>query len=437
MNCIKKSSSVKFNKLIAKDFAYGLVEIFTNQNFNMQRLKPLDFSDLKKDYQDAKVSFKQLTKDEKKVYKAKIHDLLSKHKEEKARRIEELKLSGMKHKILKIKNDAFRGTTLNFYLAFNNDEIEMAKICLLNSWDFPPPTFFDPFFIFKKKSTVVDPKKEIIEKVKDDKIAQNKESKEKESKDKEKLDDTLDSNEPAKSPTKSSGWSRDIYLQLLHNNIDIYNDPKEPLKRIPGHWINYSEFSNLMNNYIILHNTKYYKNSLVIDNNWYNFKNEIYEPNFDNKVFLLSPPSDTSYNNNCKTNEDKKSLLIVFEPNYSRNKNFSNIGSYITIQIINKNGEEATDEICLKDHFSTMQLDILEPNRKYYLLIKDEVTPLGYNLTLYSDYDIEAINTLTFLKNEKKMIDYNFKNEHPPIKANSFYLLMKLKLEVRYLFNKS
>jgi len=410
------------------DFAYGLVEIFTNQSFNMQRIKPLDFSDLKKKIQDAKVSYKQLTKEEKKLYIAKLLDLKAKQKIEKARRVEELKLPGVKQQILKIKNEAAGGPRLNFYIPFNSEEIEMAKCCILNSWEFPPPTYFDPFFVFTKPTTV---KKSLMI---DTHMIESKEKSDKEKsvttkdkdKDKDKLDDSNDSID-AKT-TNKSGWNKEIYLQLLHYNVEQFKEYEEPLKRVQGNWINFVEFNNIMNNYIVLHNSKFYKHSLVIDNNWYNYKTESYESSYDNKVFLLSPSE--SLNNNLKKNADKKCVLVVFEPNYSSNKDFENIDSYIIIQIFNHEGSQISNEICLKTHFSTFQCDYLEPEEKYYFVVKNEVTPFGYNLTIHSDHSIEALSTLTYLKQEKQLADYSFKHEHPAIKANSFYLLMKLKIDV-------
>ena len=46
----------KVNDQIYSDFAYSIVEIFYSNEFNMKRLKPVDFSDLRKKIQDAKVS---------------------------------------------------------------------------------------------------------------------------------------------------------------------------------------------------------------------------------------------------------------------------------------------------------------------------------------------------------------------------------------------
>ena len=66
-----KLSGMKFidSKLnIIVNYAYSINDFFSNGNFNMNRLKPLNFSDLKRNLKDTNVVYKQLSEKEKKEY---------------------------------------------------------------------------------------------------------------------------------------------------------------------------------------------------------------------------------------------------------------------------------------------------------------------------------------------------------------------------------
>ena len=63
-----KLSGMKFidNKLnIIVNYAYSINDFFSNGNFNMDRLKPLNFDDLKRNLKDSNVVYKQLSESEK------------------------------------------------------------------------------------------------------------------------------------------------------------------------------------------------------------------------------------------------------------------------------------------------------------------------------------------------------------------------------------
>ena len=70
-NFIVKKSLKLHNSGLIYDVGYTLLEIFQCGNFNMSRLKPIDFSDMKL---DIKVKYKQMSPDEKAIYLEKIKD---------------------------------------------------------------------------------------------------------------------------------------------------------------------------------------------------------------------------------------------------------------------------------------------------------------------------------------------------------------------------
>ena len=112
----------------------------------MNILKVLDFSDLKQTLKENTVVFKQLSSSEKKEYIKQRKELKSKQLAIRNKRVEELKNEGRNFLIIKIKNNSFGQYKLNSILAYSDEEIFMAKKCILNNWKYPPPSFFDSSF---------------------------------------------------------------------------------------------------------------------------------------------------------------------------------------------------------------------------------------------------------------------------------------------------
>ena len=63
--------------------------------------------------------------------------------EEKKRRIQSLKELGIKYNLIHIVNEAEGLPKLNYFNEYSTDKIELAKKCLLNKWDFPPPSILN------------------------------------------------------------------------------------------------------------------------------------------------------------------------------------------------------------------------------------------------------------------------------------------------------
>ena len=345
----------------------------------------------------AKVNFKELTKEEKKNYIHGLIELKSKQKEEKLKRIEDLKLSGKKLFLLKIKNESMNSTNLNFILSYNDDEIEMAKKCLLNKWDFPPPSFFERI---KKNSQFLDLYND-------------------------------NPNSPNKANSTNSSWNKETYLQLIVN--EQYDKEVNSLKKFNGAWLEYDEFKILFKKFIVLHNPKTYKTQQKYDNNWYNFTNDVYEPNPDFQVFYFSsiPNLNNEFlNNNNKFSKKNSCVLIVFEPNIDKNLLLNDINFYIIIDIIDLNGSLIIENVTLTSFFFSLQIDCLSPNKEYFLIIKSTLCPFGYHLSLYSDHSIENYSYNNYLKKFKNYTSYPFKIEHNSMEKNKYFVLMRASIKV-------
>ena len=145
---IKKSNKVHESGLIC-DVGYTVLEFFQCGIFNMSRLKPIDFSDMKL---DIKVKYKQMSPDEKAVYFEKIKDLKIRQKKEKIIRIEKYMEDGTNILFIKFTNECNIKEKKRAYeidTLFNTREIEAAKLCIKNNYFFPPENYFENSFIPK------------------------------------------------------------------------------------------------------------------------------------------------------------------------------------------------------------------------------------------------------------------------------------------------
>jgi hypothetical protein len=113
------------------------------------------------------MSYKRLPLEEKKIYTNKINSLKKELKDEKIKRIEELKHKGKEISLIKIRNNFTNSKKISVILNTNlfltkederknipfcvlDEEIEMAKKCVLNNWDFPTANFLEKKFLNEK-----------------------------------------------------------------------------------------------------------------------------------------------------------------------------------------------------------------------------------------------------------------------------------------------
>ncbi len=390
---------------IYSDFAYSIVEIFCSDDFNMARLKPIDFSDLKRKILDARVSYKQLSKEDKKNYIQNLKDLKSKQNEEKTKRLDELKKPGNKFFLMKVKSDCIdrKSPPLNFQLEFSDKEIEMAKLCMANSWNFPPPNFFTDTYMtshdVSSDNGPEDPK--------------------------------------ARHDIQSLNWTEEFYKeQILLNDLVKYENYKNINSRMKGLWMTIKKFSEIFKYFIVLHNPTFYPYEMTINNLYINFNQDLYSPDPEYSVFHLSPGKAETSNN--KENLKNSCVLLLFEANTSSQMNFHSdkfrdINYYVILDILNSNCQSILQNriLCLSQFFSVFQYDYLNPEEHYYLIIKGSISPFGYHMKILSDHIIENLSYQSFLKMTQNYTSHSFNIQIPPIKENQFYLLARMKTTLK------
>ena len=385
---------------ILYNFAYSINDFFSNGNFNMTRLKVLDFEDLKKNLNANNVVFKQLSAIEKREFFKKRKILKAKQLEIKNQRIQEIQKEGKPFLIIKIKSECKNKYKIENGISFTEDEIYMAKKCILNKWNYPPPEFFNKFF---KKYEAIENENEIEE-----------ETKEKSEKKKKKKISSLD-------------FTRENYIQLIgEEEISKYNNEniKEPLIISDGgNWLNFSDFNFLFNSFLILYNPKnlFSGGKISVDDNWLDYKIDCFELKDDFSVIKLNKE-------NIENKEKIYNCFIIFEPNNDRSlQGKDKIDNYIIFDLLDENNNIISSNITMNRFYSTYIIQNLKGNLSYYIIIKGGIYHFGFYLQFYSEAHL--IENMSYQNYLSQILDYkiiNFKFEHPFISNENFYLLTRL-----------
>ena len=111
----------------------------------MKRLKPIDFSDL---VVESKMKYKQMSIEQKKNYISKLKAMRNFQKDERQRRIDDIREPGRRLYFVKVVNNSIdrNSLPLTFNMIYSDEEIEMAKKCILNHWIHPPISYFELSF---------------------------------------------------------------------------------------------------------------------------------------------------------------------------------------------------------------------------------------------------------------------------------------------------
>ena len=122
-------------------FAYSVVDLFENENFNMVYVLKRTENDLKlrQDYLNLqKINLNKMTKEEKLEHRRVKKELKEKIFEEDNKRFELIKRPAIHYKLLKIKSSVGKAANLNFSCPFDQEDISLAKKCILNKLSKPP-----------------------------------------------------------------------------------------------------------------------------------------------------------------------------------------------------------------------------------------------------------------------------------------------------------
>ena len=453
-----------------KGILYDVVDFFNNKKYNMDRLQPLDFSDLKamlKNFNKNNV-FKQLNKEEKKDYITNLKKIKEQQKTLKAQRIENLKLKGEDYYAMKIENKGVEQT--NYNSKYKDAEIQMAKKCLLNKWEFPPMEYLDERY--EEKKTIEREKEEKEEEIKNEerkskkkktlekrltkKVDMNKEIEKEKEKEKEKEENIIKEKEVEEKEAEQKGkrtWSKEIYLQLIENNLEQFKEGLTPINRIEGSWIESETFFNIFNNFLVLYNPSKYNTTFDWDNYWYE-TNDILTPKDENSVLYFKKINLLEKEENDKTNvkNDKKekdkdkterlskeiliknkipsNYIILMYETISDNKNKLRNHPYkINFRFIKKEDRiESGKIIKINSFYGSERIDGLEEDSEYFLILEGGIFPEGFYVQIISDYSITPLNWQNFLNNHLGYNKHSFHVEHNTLEKNEIYVLLRVSI---------
>ena len=418
------------NKLdIIKNYAYSINDFFSNGNFNMDRLKPLNLDEIKRNLKQNTVVYKQLSEKEKREYILERKKLREKQLTIKIKKIDELRNEGKPFLIIKIKNNSIGQYDLNSILFYSEKEIFMAKKCMLNNWKYPPPEFFNDYFRrtdrlreeekkynneLEERQNTIRTKYELNPKIEQD------------------PKDLIVLNEPHKRLINDLDWTRIDYIEtLLENDLKQYENTEEHIIKDPilktsgGNWMSFPDFISLFNSFLVLHNPNALFNgsNICIDNNWKDYKIDCYEPLDDFMVLKFS-------NEEIENKDKMYESFIIFEPNNdktlpSRNK----IDNYIIIDILDDERNIVFKNITMNKFYSTHHVENLSGNKNYFIIIKGGIYQFGYVMQIYSEgHKIENMSYENYLIQTLGYQLFTSKFEHPLINNENFYLLTRLKI---------
>ena len=456
------------NNNLIYNYLYSVDDFFCNDNFNMSRLNCLDFSDLQKDIRDKKVEFKRLPPEQKKQYLIDRKKLKIEKLEEKKQRIKALKENGLNYNLIHIINETNGLPKLNYFNEYSSQQVELAKKCLLNGWDFPPPSIFEKEFLIASE----EQKKLKNLKSLETKVIPNKDKKEKNK----------------NKPVGLFSWTREMYEELIGGDevLNLYKAPEKIPKKSKiedGGWMAFEEVCKRFNKLIIIQNTKYcYKENLFVDNTWNNYKTDEFHPSEDNEIFLLVKlpidefssgddlnKSDISKRKTIKKKDNMKlkkgeeektetdisilsdqknnnipnsAILIIFEPlneEFQPNKKIYEIFyPYISIDICEKDTNiQIKKNVILNNFYSVFYYPYLLKEKDYYIRINSGLTPFGYNLQIFSEfYKIHHISINNFLKHFYGFQEFSTIAETKgTIEKNKNYMLSKISFSTQDLDN--
>ncbi len=381
-----------YDEKIYVGIIYDIIEFFNNCNFNMIRLLPIDFSDLRNMIKNFHVHnvFKQLSREEKREYIHQLKEIKIKQKEEKHKRINEIKSNGKPYFSIKVSNTSVFAHP--FLINHKEDEIEMTKKCILNKWSYPPIDYLENVY----KETHQDAKNESIEE-------NNEKNNEIEGEKKKK---------------KVYTWSKDVYMHLIKNNTQQYENELQPLIREEGTWIEPKDFFKCFDSFILLYNPKFYQSLYDWDNLWYD-TNDYFSVDSKNKVLHFIPNENTF----------KTYIILLFSVNSDNKNKLRDIPFNIHFKLLSKDDKLSESRLIkLHSFFGVKHIDDIKTDEEYFLVYSGGLFPTGFCMKFLCDFTIENLNYSDFLEKYQKFTKNTFNIEHGNLSSNEITVLLRLSL---------
>ena len=432
---------------IVKNYLYSINDYFESKNFNLRRTQKVFFNDIKTENEETKWEFKQLNINEKKDYMIRRRDLKKKHHEERAKRIEKLRMTppNNEYKLFKINSNCINlPSNYQHFNLYNDREISMARKCLANKWEFPPMEFFT------------------FDELPESPLNENGDGKNK------KNNEEILKYKKLKKNMALYGWTLDNFKDLCQENyIEEKNlEEKNIIKtrdsaERTGVWFENQSINQFFDKIIVLFNDEdLYKNNLLCDNGYYNYLTDVYEPLEEYQAFYLMNEKNqientnstgknaknqkvqniskeqnnqnNTTNNNNETTKENYGIDIIFQPYieqlYLHPQPKVYLMPYVNIDIYDcETQSKIFSKITLNQFYSSFYSDKFDNNGEYYIIITDGYYPMGYTLNIASNGF--TIKNMTRNKFYQQILNYKtqeFTLDFPSLDKNKLWLFGKI-----------
>lgn len=437
----KEEKSQTVVKTIPCHFLFYLSDYTTNEGFNINRLFPLEYDDLKSQFSQFRTSrnYKILSLKEKKLFFEEIEKL--------------------KHNLIEIKNKKVNGylsnssdlnmvfykIRLDFYdfssfklKNFEEEDIDMLCQCIYHNWIVPPIDY-----IIEKYDKHI--KK--IRSEKENKLKQNEKNNQvdeeynnlktgnimntnnlknnykkltmasiKKTRKETKIDQHKEKNQ------KNEEW-RKYYFQVLgiksemsKEYIDYFNQDQLVYKNKKGIWLYKEDLP--FNAMLILHNPLSYigKLNLYLNNS-----------HFNQEEYIIELKNERSSKLNSKLYMNRPSLIIYYEAKEKSNE----YNNYILLDIQNSKGVMIYKDVILRKSFIIQQFDEFDNDEDYVIIIKGGIFPDGFYISIFCDFLISHIPKYEYMMKYTKTsyVKSSLLVKHYPLIPNDPCPFIRIKIE--------
>lgn len=444
---VSKLSENKLSKIaetinqdcVISQLVYSIPEVFHNFDFNLNRLKPMDFSDLRYIIDNVKNdNYKTMNNRQKREYIDKVQESRKIFKEKKQERLNNLKQNGNLLIYSRVKqtlanlNQFNPKCNITGNVEYNDKEIRLASYCVINFWVQPPSDFLTKMLgISLANQFVMD----TLEMINVGNMINSKANNEYMSNFGKEVVEMKGNFSHLSHLNRSTVKKGTISSAINSSKVQEINVKKIDSLPEGGKWVQTSELLGKFSNLIKIINPLQYKNNLQVS---YLKTNS----NIENKIVIGINLHKETTNNLIKRileEEDQENIRIKEEislesvnlsandPNYLVHER-GDIGKNIKVplKVNNKlsskvNKKEKTKENEKKNLLGNINKDIVcEDEIEYKNLIKNEEETLLVNLISYIEKKkILFENYLIFDIYELETVDVQIINDDKNLNSNN------------------
>lgn len=391
------NESLKDNVVTPKvmsGIAYSIGDYFQNDTFNMIYVKKISDYEIKlrsECLNSLRITTHKLSKDQILEIKRNRRDLKMKIKEEEKKRIDLMTKTPIQYKFFRVFSGMFNSPDLSVVSPFNQEEIFLAKKCILNKIN-KPPNYYDFYDVRVEERSVA-------------------------------------SGDRAHSNNQINALENSIQSAVKplddFSRLPNHNDPA--LREVEGQWLKDSDFYGCFEYLQIYYNpTKFSNNSSVVTQ----WEGELENNASDNHEVLIleemvekvNSGTEDDSNEVTTVSTDNIELVIGFNPGESveqiRLKPYCILQTYDFLNLTSVKNFQA-----LKGPFDSLYIKNQNQNLVYRVAT---YSPMSYTLNVVSNTNFKFMSIVDYLVNCEKWIQKSQVVEYNPMEKNKQIVLTKI-----------